>query len=311
LLEECLLQTDPERSWLIAGYHDPVQHGRFIRLPPLASMQEDPNESAAIVMGIGGKVDQLLHTDQVRNDGVMTIKRFSGGGTVVMDHDAIWTTMIGRPQHFNNVPAFPRPLMEFTAHSVFAPLFEKLSAANEKQRSENVATGEQRTLVMDTKSCSATDNPGRVRTISSPATQRTVLEEKNARFALRENDYVLGERKMGGNAQSITGKGWLHHTSFLWDYQDENMLDYLKLPNKRPDYRKDRAHDEFLVKLCEAYPQLSKVDFCKQLREVSHDQFNIVEEVSVGRVFEIIQEKSGGLQRWWETKSRTKIVTDL
>ena len=42
-------------------------------------------------------------------------------------------------------------------------------------------------------------------------------------FALRENEHALGERMMGGNAQSIVKDGWLHHTSFLWEYYPENM----------------------------------------------------------------------------------------
>lgn len=67
-------------------------------------------------------------------------------------------------------------------------------------------------------------------------------------FHYRENDYVIGEKKCGGNAQYIQKNRWLHHTSFLWDYREENM-DYLLLPPKRPTYRKDRPHREFLCRL--------------------------------------------------------------
>lgn len=49
-------------------------------------------------------------------------------------------------------------------------------------------------------------------------------------------DYVFGDRKFGGNAQSITKNRWVHHTSFLWDYEAKNMS-YLKLPAKAPQYR--------------------------------------------------------------------------
>ena len=67
-------------------------------------------------------------------------------------------------------------------------------------------------------------------------------------FHYRENDYVIGERKCGGNAQYIRKDRWLHHTSFLWDYREENM-DYLLLPTKRPQYRQDRTHNDFLCRL--------------------------------------------------------------
>lgn len=49
-------------------------------------------------------------------------------------------------------------------------------------------------------------------------------------------DYVLGDKKFGGNAQSIIKDRFLHHTSFLWDYQDFRMA-YLKLPQRAPTYR--------------------------------------------------------------------------
>jgi lipoate-protein ligase A len=49
-------------------------------------------------------------------------------------------------------------------------------------------------------------------------------------------DYAFADRKFGGNAQSITKNRWIHHTSFLWDYEVKNMS-YLKLPAKAPKYR--------------------------------------------------------------------------
>ena len=50
------------------------------------------------------------------------------------------------------------------------------------------------------------------------------------------SDYVFQQRKFGGNAQAITGKRWLHHTSFLWDYRPEAMA-LLQHPPKAPEYR--------------------------------------------------------------------------
>jgi hypothetical protein len=47
-------------------------------------------------------------------------------------------------------------------------------------------------------------------------------------FALRENDYVLGAHKIGGNAQSISKNRWVHHTSFLWDFESTRM-EYLQV----------------------------------------------------------------------------------
>lgn len=72
-------------------------------------------------------------------------------------------------------------------------------------------------------------------------------------FALLENDYVMGHLKFGGNAQSIIKQRWLHHSSFLWNYQPSNM-NYLRLPLRRPHYRKSRPHTDFLCKLSDLYP---------------------------------------------------------
>jgi lipoate-protein ligase A len=67
-------------------------------------------------------------------------------------------------------------------------------------------------------------------------------------FALREHDYVLGDRKCGGNAQSVARDRWVHHTSFLWDFRPERM-GLLQMPAKRPEYRADRRHEDFLTPL--------------------------------------------------------------
>lgn len=53
---------------------------------------------------------------------------------------------------------------------------------------------------------------------------------------LHPTDYVFDERKFGGNAQAITSKRWLHHTSLLWDYDAANMA-VLMNPKKQPAYR--------------------------------------------------------------------------
>lgn len=47
---------------------------------------------------------------------------------------------------------------------------------------------------------------------------------------MRENDYLFGSHKIGGNAQSIIKDRWVHHTSFLWDYKPERMR-YLQVNN--------------------------------------------------------------------------------
>ena len=81
-------------------------------------------------------------------------------------------------------------------------------------------------------------------------------------FSLRENDYAIGHRKCGGNAQYMTKNRWVHHTSFLWDYCPDKM-DYLKMPPKMPQYRQNRTHSGFLCKLKEYFSD--REDFSNKL----------------------------------------------
>ena len=299
-LEEALLRHDPlERSWMMVGCHDPTYSTRL----KYDSNDNNYDNNCVIVLGIGGKVDQLLHVDQVQQDDIFTIRRFSGGGTVLLDHSSLWTTIIGRNNDMTQVEPYPRNIMEYTAHSIFGPTFDQMNASLEQQQSTK------KTLVMTSPSCSGIQN---VHTIQSNNTNTTDLPQ----FQLIENDYVLNNtHKIGGNAQSIVKNGWLHHTSFLWDYNDETMKKYLKLPSKRPTYRQDRSHDQFLTKLSNFYGpnpnlfiqhiqsslttnhQIIPISLQQVMTEVFHSNNNNSHKINIGT-----------FQHWFDTKCRTKII---
>ena len=77
--------------------------------------------------------------------------------------------------------------------------------------------------------------------------------DKCGTFAVRENDYVFGDVKFGGNAQAITKGRFLHHTSLLYDHDGEFMPPpLLKHPTRAPEYRNGRDHEAFVTKLAEA-----------------------------------------------------------
>ena len=80
-------------------------------------------------------------------------------------------------------------------------------------------------------------------------------------FAVKENDYTIGYKKIGGNAQYLRGERFLHHTSFLWDFQEKNM-DLLLHPKRQPLYREERTHLEFLTRLKEF---MGKEEFVKKI----------------------------------------------
>lgn len=139
----------------------------------------------AIIMGISAKQEQVVQEKVPYS----IIRRFSGGGTVIVDEDTLFVTFILN-QNDIKIPHQPEAIMRWTE-----PIYKKVFY--------------------------------------------------NSGFALKENDYVIEEKKCGGNAQYLCKDRFLHHTSFLWDFKQENM-DFLKFPPKTPNYRNQRSHQDFL-----------------------------------------------------------------
>ena len=174
-LEEALVRHEPGNWCLVTA------------LPP---------QQPTVVVGLGGKPERLLDASELKKRPVPVIRRFTGGGTVVVNGGIVVTSLIVDKDCAACAP-FPRDIMTWT-EGIYRKAFSQM-----------------------------------------------IDSEK---FALRDHDYVVGDRKVGGNAQSIVKDKWIHHTSFLWDFDDADMR-YLTLPEKRPQYRGDRSHDAFLAKL--------------------------------------------------------------
>lgn len=196
--EEALLRAD-QRNWC------------------LMNIGTDP----AIVMGISGKVEQLVHLEKWRRSALPLIRRFSGGGTVFVDENTLFITLICQADDVEVQP-FPRPIMEWTAQ-LYRPSFDAASLP----------------------------------------------------FFLRENDYVCGDRKWGGNAQSIIKGRWLQHSSLLWDFNPQSM-EILLHPPKVPTYRGARPHSDFLCSLCTMWED--KEVFLSGVKEQLSAHFNVVHQ---------------------------------
>ncbi len=69
--------------------------------------------SPAIVMGISGKPEELIHFPTALNLSFPIIQRFSGGGTVVVDEDTLFVTFLCNKQEFE-FPAYPEKIMKWT-----------------------------------------------------------------------------------------------------------------------------------------------------------------------------------------------------
>jgi len=97
--EEALLRTNAE-NWCLLNMGSPP----------------------AIVMGISGKAEQLIHFDKLRNMPISLIRRFSGGGTVIVDENTLFVTLICQSKAIAITP-FPKSIMQWTADNIYRPLF--------------------------------------------------------------------------------------------------------------------------------------------------------------------------------------------
>lgn len=74
--------------------------------------------SPAIVMGISGIPETLIHLDQLPSH-IPVLRRFSGGGTVIVDENTLFVTFIcNKSSH--PFPAYPEPILRWAA-SVISP----------------------------------------------------------------------------------------------------------------------------------------------------------------------------------------------
>lgn len=170
----------------------------------------------AIVMGISGKSEELVNFEALKTYPMPIIRRFSGGGTVIVEENTLFISFIFDKSTLN-LGTCPQELLNWTG-SIYHPLFS------------------------------------------------------HSDFAIRENDYTIGDKKIGGNAQYFTKNRVVHHTSFLWDFCPEKMR-VLKIPEKTPAYRMKRDHNTFLSKVSTHFT--SKDAFIEGLKEQLAKQFTL------------------------------------
>jgi lipoate---protein ligase len=84
---------------------------------------------------------------------------------------------------------------------------------------------------------------------------RWVMQRMRAALALPglrlagQCDLALHGRKVSGNAQRRTRQAFLHHGTLLYDFDLARVDRLLRMPARRPAYRADRGHAEFLANL--------------------------------------------------------------
>ena len=130
-------------------------------------------------------------------------------------------------------------------------------------------------FIMNTTDADTKPYPRDIMEWSGNIYREVFVKSQTFDFDVRENDYVFGNAKFGGNAQTITKDRWVHHTSFLYDY-DSDLMSYLAMPKKQPEYRSNRDHSSFLTKMRERIPSIEKF-----IHDLEHEmrKFYTVESV--------------------------------
>lgn len=216
LLEEALLRTT-SKNWCLLNWGSPIY----------------------IIMGISGKPKELIDLNKIHKSPLSMIRRYSGGGTVVVDDNTLFVSFIFQKEA-HSFPCYPEPILRWSE-----ALYQKI-------------------FLIPT-------------------------------FHLRENDYVIGEKKCGGNAQYIQRDRFVHHTTFLWDYSPDTM-NYLLQPKKMPNYRLGRSHQNFLCRMKDYLP--SQQSFFDKIEKFLDENYQ-VKHVSLNEVLPALKDP--------HRKSTTKI----
>jgi lipoate-protein ligase A len=81
------------------------------------------------------------------------------------------------------------------------------------------------------------------------------------------SDLASAGRKFSGNAQQRKRHHFLHHGTLLYDFDLGQVGRYLRLPERQPEYRKQREHAAFLLNL-----PIPRAELTKRLRFAWHAQ---------------------------------------
>lgn len=75
----------------------------------------DGTRDPAVVLGISGKPQELVHVKEAQRARIPLIKRFSGGGTVIVDRNTVFSTLVFGTQSLPDVQPFPGNIMQYAA----------------------------------------------------------------------------------------------------------------------------------------------------------------------------------------------------
>ena len=101
------------------------------------------------------------------------------------------------------------------------------------------------------------------------------------------SDLAVNGVKFSGSAQQRKRKHFLHHGTLLCGFDLDRISRYLTVPERQPDYRRNRPHEEFVTNLPLG------ADALKQLLVAAWRPEGLYDPVPLERVQELVAEKYG------------------
>jgi lipoate---protein ligase len=235
-------------KWLDAAYPSPAEN--LAGDEALLDLCEEEGEEILrfwesrqhfVVLGYANKIESEVNVEECRRRGVPILRRCTGGGTVVQGPGCL---------NYNLTLRIPGsgPLLTVTGTNDY--VMQRHSAAMEELLGMPVAVKGHTDLAFSLRS-----NPARAHFPKIAADKDS--PEKNlcppeslasSRMPHEAEDIESPEAwlKFSGNAQRRRRRSLIFHGTILCGFDLALIDELLRLPSKRPEYRGDRRHAEFV-----------------------------------------------------------------
>ncbi len=191
------------------------------------------------VAGYSNKIQTEIRVEACEKKGVPILRRASGGGTVLQGPGCLNYSLIlkiDRHPEFKTITSATRFIMETHAEALTVILRPKADPARGLLRRESI----------NRSFPPKADPPEFWRALHPLRMTKEMTSEIQVQGT---SDLTLGNLKFSGNAQRRKQKAFLFHGTFLLNFDLPVIEELLALPSRRPAYRNDRSHSQFLTNL--------------------------------------------------------------
>ncbi|CDR95499.1 hypothetical protein, conserved [Babesia bigemina] len=188
----------------------------------------------AVVMGLGGKAHQFVRdVNETKSRGISIIRRFTGGGTVIVDECSVNTSLIASTQFAKDI--CPTDICRWSYDNVFSGC----GIFNDKFK------------------CIEGDY----------VVEEYGDMESNNSTGMGDAEQSPLIYKVAGNSQAFNNKAFVHHSVFPWSISPL-ISQVLLRPAKMPKYREGRDHISFVRSVREALDPDQRLNTADEFEEI-------------------------------------------